>query len=54
MDREGTGFFGKYNLDPQLIFIIAGRAAQAILSGDIKIGTIGATRVAMPLLRMET
>ena len=40
------GFFGKYNLDPQLIFIIAGRAAQAMLSGEIKIGIIGATHVA--------
>src|SRR4030095_3140076 len=40
------GFFGKYNLDPQLIFIIAGRAAQAMLAGEIKIGIIGATHVA--------
>jgi NitT/TauT family transport system substrate-binding protein len=40
------GFFRKYNLDPQLIFIIAGRAAQAMLSGEVKIGTIGATHVA--------
>ena len=35
------GFFRKYDLDPQLIFIIAGRAAQAMLSGEIKIGIIG-------------
>ena len=40
------GFFRKYNLDPQLIFIIAGRAAQVMLSGEIKIGIIGATHVA--------
>jgi ABC-type nitrate/sulfonate/bicarbonate transport system substrate-binding protein len=40
------GFFRKYNLDPQMIFIIAGRAAQAMLSGEIKIGIIGATHVA--------
>jgi NitT/TauT family transport system substrate-binding protein len=40
------GFFRKYNLDPQLIFIIAGRAAQAMLSGEIRIGIIGATHVA--------
>ena len=40
------GFFRKYNLDPQLVFIIAGRAAQAMLSGEIKIGIIGATHVA--------
>jgi NitT/TauT family transport system substrate-binding protein len=39
------GFFRKYGLDPQLIFIIAGRAAQAMLSGDIDIGVIGATHV---------
>ena len=38
------GFFRKYGLDPQLIFIIAGRAAQAMLSGEINIGIIGATR----------
>jgi NitT/TauT family transport system substrate-binding protein len=40
------GFFRKYNLDPQLIFIIAGRAAQAMLSGEVNIGVIGATHVA--------
>src|SRR5438067_195760 len=39
------GSFRKYNLDPQLVFIIAG-AAQAMLSGEIKIGIIGATHVA--------
>jgi len=39
------GFFRKYGLDPQLVFIIAGRAAQAMLSGDIDIGVIGATHV---------
>ena len=39
------GFFRKYGLDPQLIFIIAGRAAQAMLSGEINIGVIGATHV---------
>ena len=44
--RRNRDFFGKYNLDPQLIFIIAGRAAQAMLSGEIKIGIIGATHVA--------
>src|SRR5574342_521337 len=40
------GFFRKYGLDPQLIFIIAGRAAQAMLSGEINIGVIGGTHVA--------
>jgi NitT/TauT family transport system substrate-binding protein len=39
------GFFRKYGLDPQLIFIIAGRAAQAMLSGEINIVIIGATHV---------
>ena len=39
------GLFRKYGLDPQLIFIIAGRAAQAMLSGEINIGVIGATHV---------
>jgi len=39
------GFFRKYGLDLQLIFIIAGRAAQAMLSGAISIGVIGATHV---------
>jgi NitT/TauT family transport system substrate-binding protein len=39
------GFFRKYGLDPQLIFIIAGRAAQAMLSGEINVGVIGGTHV---------
>ena len=39
------GFFRKYGLDPQLIFIIAGRAAQAMLSGETTVGVIGATHV---------
>src|SRR3989304_3987729 len=39
------GFFRKYGLDPQLVFIIAGRAAQAMLSGDTDIGGIAATHV---------
>jgi NitT/TauT family transport system substrate-binding protein len=40
------GFFKKYGLDPQLVFIIAGRAAQAMLSGEINVGVIGGTHVA--------
>lgn len=40
------GFFRKYGLDPQLIFIIAGRAAQTMLSGETNVGVIGATHVA--------
>src|SRR5262245_66511474 len=39
------GFFRKYGLDPQLIFIIGGRAAQAMLFGETNIGFIGATHV---------
>ncbi len=39
------GFFRKYGLDPQLIFIIAGRAAQAMLAGEINVGVIGGTHV---------
>ena len=39
------GFFRKYGLDPQLIFIIAGRAAQAMLAGEINVGIIGGTHV---------
>ena len=29
------GIFRKYNLDPQLVYIIAGRAMQSMLAGDI-------------------
>ncbi|MGH7834833.1 MAG: ABC transporter substrate-binding protein, partial [Candidatus Binatia bacterium] len=39
------GFYRKYNLDPQLIFIIAGRAAQAMLAGDVSVGVIGGSHV---------
>lgn len=39
------GIFRKYNVDPQLIYIIAGRAAQAMLAGDLNFGLIGATHV---------
>ena len=37
--------FQKYNLDPQLIYIIAGRAMQSMLAGDIQFGLLGATHV---------
>src|SRR5207247_61957 len=40
------GIFRKYNLDPQLIYIIAGRAVQSMLAGDLNFGLIGATHVA--------
>lgn len=38
-------FFLKYGLDVDLVFIIAGRAAQAMLAGQIAVGLIGATHV---------
>src|ERR1051325_9451071 len=40
------GIFRKYNLEPQLIYIIAGRAMQSMLAGDIQVGLLGATHVA--------
>jgi NitT/TauT family transport system substrate-binding protein len=39
------GFFRKHGVDPQLVFIIAGRAAQAMLAGEVNVGVIGATHV---------
>ena len=39
------GIFRKYNLDPQLIYIIAGRAMQSMLAGDVPVGLLGATHV---------
>ena len=39
------GIFRKYNLEPQLIYIIAGRAVQSMLAGDLNFGLIGATHV---------
>lgn len=39
------GIFLKYNLDPQLIYIIAGRAMQSMLAGDVQFGLLGATHV---------
>jgi NitT/TauT family transport system substrate-binding protein len=40
------GFFRKYGLDVDLVFIIAGRATQAMLAGQVALGLIGATHVA--------
>lgn len=37
--------FRKYGLDVDLVFIIAGRAAQAMLAGQVPVGLIGATHV---------
>jgi NitT/TauT family transport system substrate-binding protein len=39
------GIFRKYNVDPQLIYIIAGRAMQSMLAGDVHVGLLGATHV---------
>jgi len=39
------GIFRKYNLEPQLIYIISGRAMQSMLAGDIQVGLVGATHV---------
>ena len=39
------GIFKKYGLDVDLVFIIAGRAMQAMLAGQVPVGTVGATHV---------
>lgn len=39
------GFFRKNGLDVELVFIIAGRAAQAMLAGQVALGLVGATHV---------
>lgn len=39
------GFFKKYGLDVDLVFIIAGRAAQAMLAGQVSVAMVGATHV---------
>src|SRR5258705_2131071 len=39
------GIFRRYNLDPQLIYIIAGRAMQSMIAGDIQVGLLGASHV---------
>jgi ABC-type nitrate/sulfonate/bicarbonate transport system substrate-binding protein len=40
------GLFRKYGLDPQLVYIIAGRAAQAMVAGEVNIESNGANHVA--------
>src|ERR1043165_6775813 len=42
---KDRGIFRKYNLDIDNVFIIAGRAAQAMLAGQVPVGLIGATHV---------
>jgi NitT/TauT family transport system substrate-binding protein len=39
------GFFRKHGLDVDLVFIIAGRATQAMLAGQVPVGLVGATHV---------
>lgn len=39
------GIFRKYGLEPQLIYIIAGRAMQSMIAGDIQFGLLGASHV---------
>src|SRR5437867_7378532 len=39
------GFFHKYGLEVDLVFIIAGRAVQAMLAGQVALGLVGATHV---------
>lgn len=39
------GLLLKYGIDADLVFIIAGRAAQAMLAGQVSVGLIGATHV---------
>ena len=37
------GIFKKYGLDVDLVFIIAGRAMQAMLAGQVPVGLVGVT-----------
>jgi NitT/TauT family transport system substrate-binding protein len=39
------GIFRKYGIEAETIFIIAGRAAQAMLAGQVEIALVGATHV---------
>lgn len=39
------GFLRKYGIEADLVFIIAGRAAQAMLAGQVALGLVGATHV---------
>jgi ABC-type nitrate/sulfonate/bicarbonate transport system substrate-binding protein len=40
------GFFAKHNVELEPVFIIASRAAQAMLAGEVHVGLIGPTHVA--------
>lgn len=39
------GIYRKYGIDAELVFIIAGRAMQAMLAGQVPVATVGATHV---------
>ena len=39
------GIFRKYGIDADLVFIIAGRAMQAMLAGQVPVGMVGGTHV---------
>jgi NitT/TauT family transport system substrate-binding protein len=39
------GIFRKYGVEAELVFIIAGRAMQAMLAGQVPVGLVGATHV---------
>jgi ABC-type nitrate/sulfonate/bicarbonate transport system substrate-binding protein len=39
------GIYRKYGIEAELVFIIAGRAMQAMLAGQVPAGTVGATHV---------
>jgi NitT/TauT family transport system substrate-binding protein len=39
------GIFRKYGIEAELVFIIAGRAMQAMLAGQVPVGLVGSTHV---------
>src|SRR5512141_1132807 len=39
------GMFRKYGIEAELVFIIAGRAMQAMLAGQVPVGLVGGTHV---------
>jgi len=39
------GIYRKYGIEAEVVFIIAGRAAQAMLAGQVPVATVGATHV---------
>lgn len=43
---QDLGLFRKYGLDPDLVFIIAGTATQAMLAGQVPFGLLAITHVA--------